>query len=156
MSPGARRAETAACVAIALLAGLLYLLTALLPGLPWVLGTKEPAGYVRYVDAHSVAFGFDHWGIGGLVGAPLAIDYSRTHRIAITFQSLYPGDSPGHASSLVRVTVGGRTALEGTCPCHPSLADQVTIGRNLIGGSTCGPAFSGRILSVERFPEPRE
>jgi hypothetical protein len=132
-----------------------------------VQGTQEPlvvtgrtgAGdfvYARYVDAHHVAFGFDHWGIGGLVGAPLAIDYSRSHRVAITFQSLYPEDSPGHASRLVRVSVGGRTALEGTYPCHPSLADQITIGRNLIGGSTCGPAFSGTILSVERFPEPRE
>jgi hypothetical protein len=56
---------------------------------------------------------------------------------------------------VVRVAVDGRTALEGSCACHPAAADQVTIGRNTIGGSTCGAVFLGRILSVERFPVPR-
>jgi len=133
----------------------------------WVPGTQEPlvvtgltgAGdfvYVRYVDATHVAFGFDHWGIGGLKGGPVEVDYARTHRVAITFQSLYPGDSASHKSDLVRVAVDGRAALEGNFVCHPSRADQITIGRNLIGGSTCGSIFLGRILSVERFPEPRK
>lgn len=112
--------------------------------------------YVRYVDATHVAFGFDHWGIGGLKGGPVEVDYARTHRVAITFQSLYPGDSASHKSDLVRVAVDGRAALEGNFVCHPSRADQITIGRNLIGGSTCGSIFLGRILSVERFPEPRK
>ena len=71
----------------------------------WVPGTQEPlvvtgrtgAGdfvYVRYVDISHVSFGFDHWGIGGLTSKPIAMDFSRTHRIAITFQSLYRETSP--------------------------------------------------------------
>jgi len=132
----------------------------------WVPGTQEPlvatgrtgAGdfvYVRYADANHVSFGFDHWGVGGLTGSPVAVDYSRAHRIAITCQSLYPAASAAHASEVVRVVVDGHAALEGTFACHPSAADQVTIGRNTIGGSTCGAVFLGRILSVERFPAPR-
>jgi hypothetical protein len=132
----------------------------------WVPGTQEPlvatgrtgAGdfvYVRYIDAGHVSFGFDHWGVGGPTGGPVAISYSRAHRIAITCQSLYPAASAAHASEVVRVAVDGRTALEGSCACHPAAADQVTIGRNTIGGSTCGAVFLGRILSVERFPVPR-
>ena len=133
----------------------------------WVPGTQEPlvvtgrsgAGdfvYVRYIDATHVSFGFDHWGVGGLKGPQVETDFARTHRIAISFQALYPADSASHATNAVKVVIDGRTALEGNFACHPSTADQITIGRNLIGGSTCGSVFLGRILSVERFPEPRK
>ncbi len=132
-----------------------------------VLGTQEPlvvtgvtgAGdfiYVRYTDANHIVFGFDHWGIGGILGKPVEVDYGQTHRLAITFQALYPPGSALHNSDLVRVLMDGKAALEGKYVCHPSTDDSIRIGSNKIGGSTCGPTFSGRILSVERFPEPRE
>jgi hypothetical protein len=132
-----------------------------------VIGTQEPlvvtgvtgAGdfvYVRYADANHVVIGFDHWGIGGIVGKPFEVDYGQTHRLVISFQALYPPGSVLHNSDLVRVLLDGKTALEGRFVCHPSAEDRVRIGTNPIGGSTCGPAFSGRILSVERFPQPRE
>jgi hypothetical protein len=130
-------------------------------------GTQEPlvvtgvtgAGdfvYVRYVDPSHVMIGYDHWGVGGLVGNPIAVDYGQTHRIAISFASLYPQGSPLNDSKAVRVFVDGQPALVGKFASHPSPADRIKIGANPIGGSTCGPTFSGRILSVERFPEPRD
>jgi hypothetical protein len=130
-----------------------------------VVGTQEPlavtgvsrAGdfvYVRYVDAGHVAVGFDHWGIGGLMGNPVEVDYAQVHRIAITIQSLYPEGSAGHSSDAVRVLVDGRPALVGIFPCYPSRADQVYVGTNRIGGSTCGQVFTGNILSIGRFTEP--
>lgn len=132
-----------------------------------VVGTQEPlvvtgvtgAGdfvYVRYSDANHVVIGFDHWGIGGIVGKPIEVDYGQTHRLAITFQALYPPGSALHDSDLVRVLLDGNPALEGKFACHPSSEDRIKIGANTIGGSTCGPTFTGRILSVERFPRPRE
>jgi hypothetical protein len=132
-----------------------------------VLGTQEPlvvtgvtgAGdfvYVRYVDANHIVIGFDHWGIGGILGNPVEVDYGQTHRLSVTFQALYPPGSVLHNSDVVRVLLDGKPALEGRFACHPSTADRIKIGSNSIGGSTCGSIFSGRILSVERFPEPRQ
>jgi hypothetical protein len=131
------------------------------------LGTAEPlvvtgeagAGdfiYVSYLDPNHVSVGFDHWGVGGLMGQPFELDYGQTHRIAITMGSLYPPGTGSKWQGLVRVKIDGNTALEGKFRCYPSKSDQIRIGKNPIGGSTCGPAFTGQILSVERAPEPRE
>jgi len=132
-----------------------------------VLGTQEPlvvtgvtgAGdfvYVRYADPTHVVIGFDHWSVGGILGEPFELDYGATHRIAISFQALFPPGSALHASKAVRVLIDGKPALVGSFPCHPTTADRIKVGVNPIGGSTCGPKFTGRILSVELFPEPRE
>jgi hypothetical protein len=132
----------------------------------YAIGTQEPlvvtgvsgAGdliYVRYVDPRHVSIGFDHWGVGGFTGPPIELDYGQTHRVAITMGSLYPpGGDPGRAT-LVRVTIDGRVALEGHSAGHPSAPRQNRIGINPIGGSTCGPRFTGRILAIERTLEPR-
>jgi len=128
------------------------------------IGTQEPlvvtgvtgAGdliYIRYVDARRVMCGFDHWGTGGIQGSPVEVDYGKTHRLSISFQALYAPDSPEHHSDAVRVLIDGKPALEGRYVCHPSSADRIKIGANPIGGSTCGPLFTGRILKVERLAE---
>ena len=135
------------------------------------LGTQEPlvvtgvagAGdmvYLRYVDAGHVLFGFDHLGIGGSIGEPVSVDYRANHRIAVVFQALYPPGSLGHGSDLVRVKLDGTTVLESHWACHPTAIDQISIGKNPIGGSTCGVAFTGRILadsipSAHRHESPR-
>jgi hypothetical protein len=109
--------------------------------------------YVKYLDSRHVAIGFDHWGIGGIVGPPIEIDYAQAHRLSLTMGSLYPSGGDRGRASLVRVTIDGHAALEGRSPCHPSTAEQIRIGVNAIGGSTCGPIFSGRFLSIERLAE---
>jgi hypothetical protein len=130
-------------------------------------GTQEPlvvtgiptAGdfvYVRYVDARHVAIGFDHWGIGGLVGKPIELDYGQIHRISIAFQSLFHEGAATHESDLVRVFIDGRPALVGRYSCYPSSAEHIEVGANLIGGSTCGGRFTGNILNLGRFTEQPE
>jgi hypothetical protein len=126
---------------------------------PLVVTGVEGAGdfvYVRYIDPTHVLIGFDHWGIGGIMGEPFELDYGQTHRIAISFQALFPPGSALHESKAVRVLIDGKPALVGSYACHPTTADRIMIGANPIGGSTCGPKFTGRILSIELFPEPRE
>jgi hypothetical protein len=118
---------------------------------PLVVTGVEGAGdmvYLRYVDSEHVSFGFDHWGIGGSVGKPVSVDYRANHRLAVTFQSLYPAGSVGHGSDLVRVVLDGTTVLESHWACHPATVNQIYIGKNPIGGSTCGPVFTGHILTV--------
>jgi hypothetical protein len=132
-----------------------------------VTGTQEPlavtgragAGdfvYVRYVDKSHVAFGFDHWGAGGLVGMPVEVDYRQPHSLSITFQSLFPPGSLRRDSGALKVLMDGLPVLAGEFSCFPSLAAEVRVAENPIGGSTCGPAFTGNILGVEQIGERRE
>jgi hypothetical protein len=130
------------------------------------LGTSEPlvvtgatgAGdllYVRYEDADHVRFGLDHWGQAGLGGLPVALDYAAPHHLEISMGSLYAPGTAGPWEQRVLVRLDGETVLDGNLACHPSWPDQIQIGLNSIGGSTAGPAFTGRILAVKRPPAPR-
>ncbi len=111
--------------------------------------------YIKYVDSGHVAFGFDHWGKGGLLGEPIAVDYLATHRLSITMDSLYASDTTPRHPNDVRVLMDGLLAFQYSSPCYPSEASQVRIGRNEIGGSACRPGFAGRLVLVERYPEMR-
>ncbi|HTX65491.1 MAG TPA: hypothetical protein VMD31_06950, partial [Opitutaceae bacterium] len=108
--------------------------------------------YVRYLDAHRVQFGFDHWGVGGTVGPPVELKDDGVHRLVLTMGSLYA--APARGSGAVRVTMDGAPVLAGASPCHPARPEQVFIGENPIGGSTCGTEFTGRVLLVERGKLP--
>jgi hypothetical protein len=130
-------------------------------------GTAEPlvasgvagAGdlvYVRYVDPRHIVVGFDHWGIGGSVSEPIAVDYGQAHHMAVSMDSLYPAGTAPRWTGIVRVTVDGEEALRAKWHCYPSGPDQITVARNAIGGSTCGALFTGHVLTIERFPEPRD
>lgn len=110
--------------------------------------------YVRYVDNGRVVFGFDHWGIGGMTSQPVPIDYGRPHRLELTMGSLYAGGGSGALRTLVRIRLDGKTVMEGQSPCHPSAAAKIRLGKNPIGGSTCGPVFNGKIISVSRAAQP--
>ncbi len=111
--------------------------------------------YVRYLDAKHVSFGFDHWGIGAINGAPVEIDYGQSHRLEVTMGSLYAPGVREELRTLIRVKLDGKTVLEGKSPTHPSTPGQIRLLENLIGGSTCGPVFNGRMIPVERLAEPR-
>lgn len=127
---------------------------------PLVVTGVEGAGnfiYVRYLEGDKMVFGFDHWGIGGLVGEPVAVDTWRAHRLRITMGSLYPpGEDVGEWRSRVQVKLDDTVVLDGNYAVHPSTRMQVRIGENAIGGSTCGPRFSGQIQKIERPARPEK
>jgi hypothetical protein len=110
--------------------------------------------YVKYVDLGHVIIGFDHWGVGGSLSEPIEVSYNDVHRIAISMDSLYPPEVRSHMPATVRVSLDGDEVLEAPWHCYPSRDEDITIGKNEIGGSTCGAEFTGRILSVERFATP--
>ena len=108
--------------------------------------------YVRYLDGTHVGLGFDHWGVGGFSGPPVKVDFNQSHRLEITIGFLYPAGVSAARAVLVRVKLDGQVVLDGTSPCHPSDPGAIQVGRNPIGGSTCGPIFTGRILSLRHLP----
>lgn len=111
--------------------------------------------YVKYLDSGHISFGFDHWGVGGLSGPPVDVDLGLPHHLEVAMSSLFPPGGAGPWTHRVVVRMDGATVLEGVSDCHPSWPDQIEIGRNSIGGSTCGPIFTGRILAIERPAQPR-
>ena len=111
--------------------------------------------YLRYLEGDKMIFGFDHWGIGGIVGKPVVVDTWKPHRLRMTMGSLYPpGENVGEWRTRVKVWLDDTVVLEGDYACHPSARMEVRVGENAIGGSTCGPKFSGQIQRLERVARP--
>ena len=135
-------------------------------------GTSEPlvvtgqtgAGdliYVTYLDATHIRIGYDHWNVGGPHDVPVPIDYSSPHDIEVFLGSLLPPvadawwaatppEERARLRRLVLVTVDGATALEHASDTYPATPDQVYVGTNPIGGSTCQPVFNGQVFVAER------
>jgi hypothetical protein len=102
-----------------------------------------------------MVFGFDHWGIGGIVSQPVSVDLWKPHRLRISMGSLYPaGEEMGAWRTKVQVLLDEAVVLNGEWACHPSTRPEVRVGQNAIGGSTCGPRFSGQIQRLERVARP--
>jgi hypothetical protein len=125
----------------------------------------EQAGdfiFMQTGDDGRVRFGFDHWGGGGAHGDWLPADPASLHTVEISLGSLfplpghvllsrYPADEVTRLKRQVLVLFDGAVALESDAPAYAASPYDVYVGQNPIGGSSCGYAFSGRIVSVERF-----
>lgn len=117
--------------------------------------------YVRYLDEKRVRFEFDHWGVGGLTGEPVEIDYRAPHWVEIRLGSLYPealAADPAKAALLhtLEVKLDGRVVLAGNSPFHRATPDKIYLGENPIGGSTCTQAFTGQLwLAKKNNPTDR-
>jgi len=103
--------------------------------------------YVHYVDRNTVVLGFDHWGIGGLVSAPLAVNDRALQQLTISFGPLLaPGDP---RRGRLMVALNGIPVFDRPAEFHPANPGEAVVGRNPIGLSTSEPAFQGTILSVD-------
>lgn len=120
--------------------------------------------YVVYHDDEHVRIGVDSWGRFGFQSDPIHTDYFGEHEIIVEAGALYPAnhsklrDLPeGDAARLqrrLRVSFDGQILLEQDVDTHTAEPDDITVGVNRIGGSSCEPAFAGQILTVERLPIP--
>jgi putative flippase GtrA len=112
--------------------------------------------YVQYVDEGQVRFGLDHWGSGGPLSAPVPVRPGAEHEVVVLADLLLPPAQSGAAGppgvdalrGVLRVALDGRVVLAGAAPAHPAELGSLTLGTNFIGGSTAGPAFTGRIAAV--------
>jgi hypothetical protein len=139
---------------------------------PLLVTGKPYAGtfiYVAYHDAEHIRIGVDVWGLLGYQSEPIRTDYFADHEVVIEAGSLYPQNHPKlrgqteetikRLNSKLRVIFDGTTVINRDIDTYTSKVNEVTIGKNLRGGSSCEPNFAGKILSVERLSpnwDPRQ
>jgi hypothetical protein len=116
---------------------------------------------VSYLDASHVRFGFDHWGGGIKMSAPLEIDYGRLHEIVLSFGGLLPPADDGRfqgASEFkgwpgeLLLIVDGRPVFFQLAEHAPSRPENIFFGVDLINGSGIQPDFSGQALDFGSAP----
>jgi hypothetical protein len=101
--------------------------------------------------------------MGGPLSDPVTINPDQPQKIEISLASLYPskGSSDWNNRSISdRLKLNSRTivklddvvVLDTKLTAYPATPDEVAIGENYLGASTCRMAFSGRILKKERLP----
>jgi hypothetical protein len=110
---------------------------------------------IEYLDAQTVRFSLDLWGSPLQASAPIPIDYARPHEIDVSLSALVaPPDIllERHVRrGYVRVAVDGREIWRDDTEMFTADAFEFAIGRNAIGGTGCGPVFTGEVLSAERI-----
>ncbi len=135
---------------------------------PLVVTGRTGAGdftLVKYLGADTVAFGFNHWGRGDSLGAPIKISPGGVYDLEVHMGSLYPQSAsmvnivfPGanydEIKDLLLMKLNGREVLRDQFQFHPSSPSQVTIGENRIGRGVTTRSFSGIILSLKRIAPP--
>jgi hypothetical protein len=109
--------------------------------------------YVEYVGPGKIAFGFDHWGVGGPISPPMDVDPAAVQTITVDYGALHPQGNEateGTAGTPGRllVAVNGRNLLDVSQSSYRSDRKLVAIGDNLIGSSVAGEKFSGTLLGV--------
>ncbi|MES2696857.1 MAG: hypothetical protein V4773_25540 [Verrucomicrobiota bacterium] len=109
---------------------------------------------IEYGEADTVRFIFDHWGAGGVASEAVRVDWAKEQAIDVTMASLVAVDDATKTAELkrgrLRVVLNGAVAMEREVDFFPAEAAEVEIGRNRIGGSSCGVVFTGEIISTER------
>lgn len=116
--------------------------------------------YVDYLGPDRIRIGFDHWGKAAVESRILSVDFSRDHTVDVFLGSLSSGSAesgpperPGNQGMMdcgVRVLFDGAVMISADCDTFPSSPYEVAVGRNPIGGSSCGYAFTGMIRNVRR------
>jgi len=107
--------------------------------------------YAQVVDTRHIRFGFDHWAVGGMVSPLVEVDLTTIHELVLTMDALYAPSGQSEPAPLrgqVAIWLDGRRVLSGPSACHPTTAEQIILGYNLIGGSTTGAVFRGAVLEV--------
>jgi hypothetical protein len=114
---------------------------------------------VNYLDANHVTFALDHWGYGGPVSDPVEIKPLTRQTLEVRFGSFFtesgrPPDVPIPqwlaASEKLELILDGKNVFEVKTPFYEAPAEDVVIGRNSIGASSCVAEFSGRIFGSIR------
>ncbi len=107
--------------------------------------------FVEYLAGHRFRLGWDDWGGAPCFSDPVAYEPGRPYRIEIQAGPLdasYTGRGP---TPPLRVLRDGVLLWERAVRCYPSAPEDLTIGFNAIGGTSCGAFFSG---SVEILTQP--
>ena len=111
---------------------------------------------VEYLDERRIRLIYDHWGMPSVVSEPLEIDHGAAHDLEVSFGALLAGPET-RVTALgplrrLRVKLDGRGVFDRPAEFHLAEPDEVAIGVNRIGGTSCGGRFTGGIRAVQRLP----
>ena len=103
--------------------------------------------FVKYLDATTVVFGYDRWGAGGPVSAPINVRPGTRHTLVIASPSAAQvRGSAVRGPERLRVTFDGAVVLDTAGRFELRRASRAWLAENPIGGSSCGPRFSGQLF----------
>jgi hypothetical protein len=109
--------------------------------------------YISYLGHDRVSVGHDRWGVGGAISKPFLVDFLAPQIVEISMRSLSQESASQSGPRGVAVKWNGREVLADERDSFPPGPEEVEVGKNLIGASTCVPAFTGDILDT-RAAEP--
>lgn len=117
--------------------------------------------YFIYDYPSGIRLGFDHWGVGGILSAPVEVDYAKPVIITLSSGALHPpqpvaaevAPAPDPRRWLY-VEVNGKVVWSQPAEFHPAPPATIAFGLNYIGGSTCDTKFTGKIIKVESLLLP--
>ena len=96
--------------------------------------------YLRHLSADTAVVGYDCWGRGGPVSQPCRVQNGRRHEVVVTAPMLGRQPSPR-----LRVIWDGVTVLDQDVLFHAHNRNEVFLGSNPIGGTSCGPELAARL-----------
>ena len=109
--------------------------------------------------ARHIKFLYDHWGAGSVASEAVEIDYAVAHELVVSFGGLLAGaETPPAVAAAARklsVRLDGKTVMERAADFHLAEPDEIDVGANRIGGSSCERRFTGSILRADRLAAPR-
>ena len=111
---------------------------------------------VEYGGGDTVRFLFDHWGGSLRRSEPVEIDPTRVQEIRVTMESLRRPWPFGSARPVVNgplvIALNGRNVWRVDEEFFVVNPIEIAVARNPIGGTSCGPEFSGVVHGVEMAP----
>jgi hypothetical protein len=113
---------------------------------------------VEYLDARHLRFVYDHWGAAAIRSGRIEIVPGRKHVLTVRFGGLLAGRTTPVTElaplKRLRVVLDEAEVMNVAAEFHLADADELHLGANRIGGSTCEPRFTGNILQAERLTRP--
>ncbi len=146
----------------------------LLPAIPT--GRPEPMvvvgaagravlGFIVPLPGGQAQLGAEVWGVGAWTSKPVAMRPEESNEITYEFGSLFQkegdvawGELPVAAQRelkrRLRISVNGTVVLEVNVETPEFVSPSVVVGKNPLGGSHVGEAYSGNIIKTERSGLP--
>ena len=101
--------------------------------------------FVEYLPGNKFRLGWDHWGAPGQWSEPVAYEPGETGLLEVAAAGWSDFHQPGEIRLELSVTWRGGSVWRAAVPSYPVSPDRFHVGRNPIGGSSCGEWFSGSI-----------
>lgn len=101
----------------------------------------------EYLADGRLRFLLDHWGSSPTLSPPLAYDAAHEYRLDVRHATYAAHSAAGGvaAATPLRLTLDGQVIWEAPVLFYPVEPDDIFVGQNPIGGSSCGERFSGTI-----------